>query len=302
MKNGGWFAAYGLCIRSELALPQFAAAAPGEPDAVVRLGAVPEALPEPSCSRRYWQAAPGDFLLRFGDAFRCRVTGGREITVQCLGGGREPFHFASSVWTALLMQRGLLPLHASAVWTEQAGAVLFMGNSGAGKSTLAAGLMARGFNMLTDDVAAVSAAAGSPPCVAPGYPNLRLQADALDQVACLPNGTDGLVPHGADKHLLPAKRFARKPQTLRAAYVLKNKTAESLELSKPKPVKAWRTWARLVHRPGYAYPLGCAEAHFRILANICREVPMTQIFRPAGGIEPAALAERIECHLAGGSV
>ena len=243
MKGGGWFSTYGLLIRSELALPQFAPAGPGEPDAVVRLGAVPEALPQPSRSRRYWQAAPGDFLLRFGDAFRCRVTDGREITVHLLDGGREPFHFASSVWTALLMQRGLLPLHASAVWTEQAGAVLIMGDSGAGKSTLAAALMARGFNMLTDDVAALSAAAGSPPRVAPGYPNLRLKADALEQVATLSNGIDGLTRHGPDKHLLPAERFARKPQMSVPPMCSKEgppKRSNWRKRDPPKPSGAWR--------------------------------------------------------------
>ncbi len=302
MKGGGWFATYGLLIRSELALPLFAPAGPGEPDAVVRLGAVPEALPQPSRSRRYWQAAPGDFLLRFGDAFRCRVTDGREITVHLLDGGRERFHFASSVWTALLMQRGLLPLHASAVWTEQDGAVLIMGDSGAGKSTLAAALMARGFNMLTDDVAALSAAAGSPPRVAPGYPNLRLKADALEQVATLPNGIDGLTRHGTDKHLLPAERFARKPQIVRAAYVLKRRTAEALELEKTRSAEAFRTLTRFIHRPGYVHGLGLVEAYFNILASISGKFPVTHVIRPAEGIKPRALARRIECHLADGSV
>ena len=56
-----------------------------------------------------------------------------------------------SPWAALALQRGLLPLHASAV--SRAGAVhAFTGGSGAGKSTLAAALGGYGLPFFTDDV------------------------------------------------------------------------------------------------------------------------------------------------------
>ena len=59
--NAGYFAAYGLRIQSEVALPHFAAAEPGETDVVVRLGAVPRAL----AVAEFGQAALGGRARRF---------------------------------------------------------------------------------------------------------------------------------------------------------------------------------------------------------------------------------------------
>ena len=52
---------------------------------------------------------------------------------------------------ALLHQRGVLALHASAIETDQ-GAVLFMGDSGMGKSTTLQAFIKRGYKMLADDI------------------------------------------------------------------------------------------------------------------------------------------------------
>ena len=56
-----------------------------------------------------------------------------------------------SVWGALALQRGLLPLHASAVGRGRT-VHAFTGPPGAGKSTLAAALAARGYPLFTDDM------------------------------------------------------------------------------------------------------------------------------------------------------
>ncbi len=299
MKESGYYAAYGLRIRSEVALPHFGAAAPGEPDVVVRLGAVPEALPRPRRTSRRWEAAPGDFLLRVEDKLRYRVTGGREVVVERPDGedGLAAVYLMGSVWTALLQQRGLLTLHASAVYSE-GGATLFLGRSGAGKSTLAAALAARGFNVLTDDIAAVCAAAPQePPRAMPGYPNLRLWSDAFARLG-LPLESRRRVRDGIDKHLLPAERFAAEPQTIRAAYVLGKRKTEALEFSRTKPAGAFWSFKRHTHRRRFVDGLGNREGHFHALARLSRSVPVTLVTQPAGGVSPDLLASRIERHLA----
>src|SRR6185436_17962029 len=65
------------------------------------------------------------------------------------------FHLVRSVTGAVLQQRGLLPLHASALLLG-AGAIALLGPSRAGKSTLAAALARRGHPVLADDVVPVS--------------------------------------------------------------------------------------------------------------------------------------------------
>lgn len=298
MSGAHHYTAYGLHIRSELALPHFGAAAPGEPDVFVRLGPVPRSLPEPKRIASNWQAAPGDFLLCVESKLRCRVTGGREITVERLNGVGDDLAAAwlmGSACTALLQQRGLLTLHASAVCVD-AGAVLFLGNSGAGKSTLAAALAMRGFKVLADDVAAVRIAQRGPPLVWPGYPNMRLWADAFGLLG-LPAGDRRRVRDGSNKYLLPAENFAASPRKLHAAYNLGQRNSETLEIRRATPVQALRILRRHTHRFRYADGFGNQEAVFRALANIARRVPIQKVTQPAGKALPDTLADCIERHL-----
>ena len=297
MTGAGAYAAYGLRIRSEIPLPHFGPAQPGEPDVVVRLGTVPRLLPTPRRTGAHWQAAPGDFLLRVGDELRFRVVGGREVIVDRAGDGGDGLaaaHLVSSVWTALLQQRGFLTLHASAVWTER-GAALFLGNSGAGKSTLAAALMARGFGALADDVAAVSISAGAA-TVAPGYPNLRLSADAFDRLG-LSARTARPARDGANKHLLPAERFAREPKMPRAGFVLGRQRSESLAFERLAPTEAFRVLGRLTHRRRYGAGLGTLDGHFNALAALAGSVPVTRVTRPVAGVALSTLADEVERRL-----
>ena len=59
------------------------------------------------------------------------------------------------MYGALLMQRKILPLHGSAVAIDGK-AYAIVGDSGAGKSTLASAFLNKGYQLLSDDVIAVS--------------------------------------------------------------------------------------------------------------------------------------------------
>ena len=56
---------------------------------------------------------------------------------------------------AILMQRKVFPLHGSAI-AINGKAYAFVGDSGAGKSTLASAFLNKGYQLLSDDVIAVS--------------------------------------------------------------------------------------------------------------------------------------------------
>jgi hypothetical protein len=58
-------------------------------------------------------------------------------------------------WATLCHQRGLLPLHASAITTKR-GVTAFAGRSGAGKSTTAALMGSLGYKLVTDDMLPIS--------------------------------------------------------------------------------------------------------------------------------------------------
>src|SRR5262249_14232212 len=58
-------------------------------------------------------------------------------------------------WAALCHQRGMLPLHASAIVTGE-GITAFVGHSGSGKSTAAALMGSLGYELVSDDILPIS--------------------------------------------------------------------------------------------------------------------------------------------------
>ena len=101
-----------------------------------------------------YQIQQGKMLLNIPDGSRILIESGNRITYQRGKNSTDKdvaLFISGSAWGAICYQRGLIPLHASAV--EIDGKIYaFTGHSGAGKSTLAAGLSRDGFHFFTDDV------------------------------------------------------------------------------------------------------------------------------------------------------
>lgn len=291
------YAAYGLRIRSGIALP-FAAASPaGEPDLDIRIGAAPATLAAPRFRRRTWEAASGRFLMHVEGVARYFVREGREITVEPAGddaGARNAF-LLGSVFAACLKQRGILTLHASAIATD-AGAVLFAGHSGIGKSTLLAALVERGYPMLADDVTGIVPDGGGPPLALPAFPCVRLWSDAVELLGWQ-GRTRERVREGIEKYQAPVTRFREAPLPVRAVVVLTRHNRDDVEIETAPPVTAFERLARRVYRKRYARGLGREREQFRALAALAREVPVVQVRRALGGASVVRVADRIEACL-----
>ena len=296
------YTAYGLSIRSEIALPLPPAPRSGA-QVSIRMGTVPETLGGSRTGRRVWQAAPGAFLMAVDGVARYLVREGREITVEPAPGGGEAVApiLLGSVLAACLKQRGILTLHASAIATD-AGAVLFSGHSGRGKSTLLAALVQRGYPMLCDDVAGIAPEGGDRPLALPAYPRLRLWGDAVEALGW--NGRPlGRVREGMDKFLAPVERFGKAPLPVRAVFVLRFHGRGDIEIEPAAPALAFKCLLRRVYRRRYARGLGRAPEQFRAVAELARRAPVTLISNPVAAIHPAAieaLASRVEDCLSGG--
>ena len=138
--------------------------------------------------RLFWMNVPG--------AARLLVRDGREIVVDVhpdAHTGEVRAYLLGSAMGALLHQRGLLPLHASAVEIDGR-AVAFIAPSGGGKSTMAMHLQHLGQRVICDDICAVEVS-DQGARLWPGLRNLKLwraSLQAIDRVA------DGLEPVIAD--------------------------------------------------------------------------------------------------------
>lgn len=195
-------------------------------DVIVRRASVPDSLPAADAKGLDWDHAGGRLLIRHPGGVRFLIEGGTTIRYEAMR-GKTPddvrlFLFGSP-WAAVALQRGLLPLHASAV--SRTGAVhAFTGASRAGKSTLAAALAVRGLPFFTDDMLLLEPATDSADAGARCYGSagLKLFPDAAALIDATP--LDEPVRPGLVKRWArPAHRSLRLAGRLRTLHVLSDR-------------------------------------------------------------------------------
>lgn len=294
---------YGLTVATWIPFPELPPAPADAPvDAVFRLGKVPTELAGAHVRRSHFQAAPGQLLTGVIAAARFHVREGREVIVQPEPGTTERDLRSLALCSpmgALLHQRGVLPLHASAVVTER-GAIAFCGRSGHGKSTLAGLFHRRGHPILADDIAAVTFDHAGRPEVAPGYPQFKMRRDSL---AALGHGATGLPqvrsPHEKFGFALPQGFHTRSEPLVRLYVIEVTESARRLELETLPGAEQLRHLIAHTYRKGYLAGLGRQPAHFQSLARLIATVRVKRIKRPAGrGFELEELAGLLTADMA----
>ena len=148
-----FYQAFGLNIASEIEIPQIESVAPLKTtDVIIKKDAINPDDMEAVHSGVLWKTAPDCFQLGIEGIATLQASNGNEIVVDAAQDANPKdigTYILGSVMGALLHQRRVLPLHASAVEIDGY-AVLFAGVSGAGKSTLAAALNQKGYRLITD--------------------------------------------------------------------------------------------------------------------------------------------------------
>ena len=211
--------AYGLRIHAELDCPELPphSQKTGSPDVTIHLlPAIPTA--SETVEKHSYEVHPGVFRLGVPGVARYRVEEGCRIFIEPLLDApieKVRLFLFGSVMGALLYQRGLFPLHGSAVETPW-GAMIFVGAQGAGKSTLAAQFHRKGYRLLSDDVCAVATTAEGL-LILPALAKFRLCADAFERLGAPPEGR-----FDVDKFVVPmGEGYCPHPVPLRAIHVLR---------------------------------------------------------------------------------
>lgn len=165
-------------------MPELEPAEPAAADILISVGAIDMPKPSPEAAtifrfepdRQYlaWHAV-GAFLI--SDACRIEVEPAPGIDDALIA-----FPLLGPVMALILHQRGLLVLHASAVAIAGKSAI-FMGDKGAGKSTTASAMIRAGHELLTDDVVALDLSHPDEPMIVPGFPQIKLAADAAAAIS-----------------------------------------------------------------------------------------------------------------------
>ncbi|ETW99792.1 MAG: hypothetical protein ETSY1_13750 [Candidatus Entotheonella factor] len=241
-----------------------------------------------------YQAKPGEFLLQLHDIAHFWVREGKTITVerspQATDADVQVF-LLGSAFGALLHQRGVLPLHGSAVVTPE-GVVVFVGHSGNGKSTLAGAFAKRGYAVLSDDVCAVTIASGVP-LASPGVPWMRLWADMQRHL-------DGAIERrrvreGQEKYIVPLDgQFARKSMPLRAVVELTVGSTDELWVKPLADMSKSQVLLRHTYRSRFVGGLGLEGSHFMQVMQVANQIEVYRLCRPQVPFRLAEMVELIE--------
>jgi hypothetical protein len=272
---------FGLTIGSSIEIPELLPAE-GEPDVLIREGSVPEALENPKSFGVRFQAKPGLFLLKVDNIAKYLVSEGRQVTIETFPGAEKRdirLFLLSSVFGALVHQRGLLPLHASAI-EVRGQCVMFCGASGSGKSTLANVFIKRGYHLHTDDVCVVSSGEDGKPMAYPGCPQLKLWEDALEKI-----GGDAAsytrVRRVVDKFAVPVTgRFNHKPLPIKRIYILSPWNKGEIEVSEITGMKKFSVLKNQTYRFRFLEGLEREVSHFKSAGVLGSQVPICGVRRP----------------------
>lgn len=293
------YTAFGLTIEAEFAIPELAAATPGTPDVVVRLGPVPKRLARVVGGGAVYQTDGEHFLLDLDHIARYLVSDGREIQIQLAPRASWTdvrVFLLGSCFGALLHQRGLFVLHASAIGTD-AGGILFCGPSGIGKSTLLIALIQRGYPMLADDVAAL-AIEGDGVVVRPAFPRARLWLDAVialgGDLATLTRTRPGL-----EKYDVPvaSRKFVETPTPVRRIYLLSMHDKDTIDFTSLAAAEGCDVLLRQTYRNRFVDGLGRRQQHSERAAAVAERLQVRVIHRPSAIYRIGALIDAIEADL-----
>ena len=260
---------------------------------------VPEALPNAESSGLAWQCREGRVLIAVPCGIRFLVEGGETIRYEAadgVGAADLRLFLLGTAWPVLALQRGLLPIHASAV-ANGANVHAFVGAAAAGKSTLAAALSARGHAFFADDVVILDPERfDEATCYR--YEDLKLWPKGLALVG-VPNGSPVREVADYDKrYSVPPERSPRVDGRLRTMRVLEVSYAPGSPL-RDEPLhgkRAFEVVYKAVHRRPFALAIVGRPRLFEWLMRLLRGIDVFAFHRstaPARFDEGVAALSRI---------
>jgi hypothetical protein len=275
----------------------------GERPVKIRLGATPASLSAPLATAESYEANDTEFLLRLPGIASYYVRDGAEIIVHKDAGAPEldiRSYLMGNLFAVLCHQRGLLPLHASAIATPR-GAVAFLGASGAGKSSIAAFLARRGHRILADDICLVDPAAPRDQRVLPMAPWLKLWSATLDAMGESSRGLSRIFSD--DEKYRYVLQQPEAPTPLAELILLERAEDQAEDQAEASfealaPVHALHAVLDFTYQSWLVRATGRIDRYFLRCGQALDGVRVTRMRRPWGFEAMDATLEALETHLA----
>ncbi|TCN22177.1 aldolase [Mesobacillus foraminis] len=284
IKNKTLYKAFGLSINSEIPLSDLSPSESGEGTADIEVLIEDLSKPWIKMTDNQSQFVVKENLVMFKvpNLAIFAIQDGKRIIVSPAKNYEEDMmrlFILGTCMGALLMQKRILPLHGSAIAIDGK-AYAIIGESGAGKSTLASAFLKRGYQLLTDDVIALSISKSSLPIITPSYPQQKLWQESLKEFG-MEFSTYSKVYQRETKFAVPVPtQFYRDPLPLAGIFELVRSESESLDLIKIEGLDRLQTLFNNTYRNFLIPSLGLLEWHFNISTSIVSQTRMFQLQRP----------------------
>ena len=179
----------------------------------------------------------------------------------------------------LNMLKGYFSLHGSAIKTEN-GCIIFTGDSGVGKSTTAAGFIAKGYEILSDDVCVISFDNLGKPIVYPAFPQLKLWDNSVEKLGFEKEGLN-MVSKNWQKFRIPTQGvFYDEPLPL--IQIIELVPSDEPEIKLIPLHKFDKMTVLLKHTfRNYLIPsLGLEKQHFAFCSRLAAHIDVVKLERP----------------------
>jgi hypothetical protein len=287
------YRAFGLSFYSDVIISQLLADH-GPIDARIELGKTPKTLPNPIFETKWCQVSDTECLIHIDGVANYHVAAGQRITVEPqpdVEAHMVHLWLLGSAMSALLHQRGILPLHASAVEVANNG-ILICGASGSGKSTMAAGFLRRGYRLISDDVSALGLDDDGKVVVYPAYPQQKLWQDTLDNLEISPANLVKLRYYESKYALSRQESFCDQARYVRAIYLLEYGNEEKITVQPVIGVPKLDSLREHIYRP-FFMPRNVFSTSIKTLALLAAQVRLVKVSRPPEGFWLEDIVSRI---------
>lgn len=278
------YEAFAMNITSEFLLPELKQIylEKSEPDLVIKKEDLSNLWSEVVQTDTFYYVKENLCMVRIADVAIFKIENGKEVSVSPMEDSNDDqvrLYILGTCLGVALMQRRVLPLHGSCIAVDGK-AYAFVGDSGAGKSTLASAFIERGFQLLTDDVIAVSLSKNNAPIVTPSYPQQKLWQESLDLFGRDSNQYKPVYDR-VTKFAVPVNdQFIEKSMPLAGVFELTKTDQNDIEIIPIQQLERFPVLFYNTYRNFMINRSGLMEWHFDFSASLVNNLDFHRIIRP----------------------
>lgn len=297
-RNRVVYKAFGLTVSSDIDLPELSRISEQmeNVDIEIKIGNIAKLYFELSDNPNQFVVKENIVMFHIPEIATFSIQEGKKIIVSPMKDGGEDeirLLILGTCMGAILMQRKIFPLHGSAV-AVNGKAYAIIGDSGAGKSTLASAFLNQGYQLLSDDVIAVSLSPDEyVPFVTPSYPQQKLWQDSLNNFG-METSHYRSVYGRENKYCIPvSSKYFTHPLPLAGVIELVKTENKEIEIRRIEKLERFHTLFCHTYRNFLIPYLGLTDWHFNTSAIMVNQLEMFQLRRPDSGFSAPQLVSII---------